>query len=278
MNSDTTVYRMHADTASIPGTKSDLPRAGFWRRWFAVLIDWIVVIFPFQVLAAILFAVTAGGVQMNNGFFRVCAPATTIPKDLDPPPPHDSNLANICRVSLFGATTGAILTVGRSTRVGTTTTNVTQSYMVDADGKPIRGTSIDWIGQLTFLAYLIAMVCKTGRTLGARVAKVRVVDAAQPGTPGVPLGKTIIRYLAMVIGAVPAFAVLIYQRVTVGGSADAMFTGSFFQWFMYAGVLGAIWVVVLVIQIARKTDPVYDRLAGTAVLREASPSEIPATA
>ena len=78
----------------------------------------------------------------------------------------------------------------------------------------------------------------------------------------------------MMIGAVPMFAVLIYQRVAVGGSADAMFTGSFFTWFTVAGLLGVIWVLVLVIQIARKTDPVYDRLAGTAVVREASPNAI----
>jgi RDD family len=273
MNSDT-VYRMNAYTAPMTGATSDLPRAGFWRRWLAVLIDWIVVIFPFQVMAAILFAVTAGGVQMNNGFFRVCEPAS-IPQALDPPPPHDSNFANACHVSLFGATTGSTLTVGRITHQGTTTTNVNQVYTVDADGKPNHATSIDWIGQLTFLAYLFVMVCKTGKTLGARVAKVRVVDAAQPGTPGVPFGKVIIRYLVMIIGAVPMLAVLIYQRVAVGVSADAMFTGSFFQWFMYAGALGAVWVLVLVVQIARKTDPVYDRLAGTAVLREPSPSEIP---
>jgi hypothetical protein len=49
--------------------------------------------------------------------------------------------------------------------------------------------------------------------------------------------------------------------------ADAMFTKDFFRWFIFAGGLGALWVIVLVVQIARKTDPVYDRLAGTAVLK-----------
>jgi hypothetical protein len=274
MNSDT-VYRMNADTVPLPGT--DLPRAGFWRRWLAVLIDWIVVIFPFQVVAAVLFAMTAGGVQMNNGFFRFCEPAN-IPQALAPPPPHDSNFANACRVSLFGATTGSTLTVGRITRQGSTTTNVNQVYTVDADGKPNNATSIDWIGQLAFIAYLFVMACKTGKTLGARAVKVRVVDTAQPGTPGVPFGKVIIRYLAMTIGFLPMLAVLLYADVAGGGNADAMFTGGFFLWFMYAGVPAAIWVVVLVIQIARKTDPVYDRLAGTAVVREASPEAIAAPA
>jgi uncharacterized RDD family membrane protein YckC len=269
-----TVYRTSADTA---GAAPGLPRAGFWRRWLAVIIDWIVVILPFQAVAAILFAVTAGGVQMNMGFVRVCEPAS-IPQALDPPPPHDSNFANACRVSLFGATTGSTLTVGRITHEGTTTTNVNRVYSVDADGKPNNATSIDWIGQLTFLAYLVAMICKTGRTLGARVAKVRVVDAAEPGTPGVPLRKAIIRYLVMIIGVAPMFAVLIYQVVAAGGSPDAMATRSFFMWFAAAGLLGGIWTLVLVVQVARKTDPVYDRLAGTAVLRETSPGAIPATA
>ena len=34
-----------------------------------------------------------------------------------------------------------------------------------------------------------------------------------------------------------------------------------------AGALGMLWVFVLIIQVARKTDPFYDRLAGTAVVR-----------
>lgn len=46
-----------------------------------------------------------------------------------------------------------------------------------------------------------------------------------------------------------------------------MFTGDFFRWFMYAGLLGVLWVVVLIFQIATKKDPIYDRLAGTAVVR-----------
>jgi hypothetical protein len=257
---------MNADIAPVD-TTPDAPRAGFWRRLISTLIDAIVVIAPFQVLAAILFAVTAGGIQMNSGLFRACEPATTVPKALDPPPPHDSNFATACHVSLFGATTGSTLIVGRTTREGNVTTNVTQGYMLNADGKPIQGTSIDWIVQLAFLVYLIVMVWKTGRTLGARALGVKVVNAAQAGPAGVPLGQVVIRYLAMAIGFVPMFAVLVYQRIVGGGSADAMFTKGFFNWFMAAGALALLWSLVLIVQIARKKDPVYDRLAGTAVLR-----------
>ena len=46
-----------------------------------------------------------------------------------------------------------------------------------------------------------------------------------------------------------------------------MFTADFFRWFTFAAIFAGLWMIVLIYQIARKTDPVYDRLAGTAVLR-----------
>lgn len=258
---------MDTGAPAIPAM-ADLPRAGFWRRSLATLIDSIIVMLPFQVLAAVLFAMTAGAIQMNSGFSSICAPIKTISPSLDPPPPHDSNFARVCKTSFFGATTGATLTVGRTTREGNVTRTVSRAYMLDHEGSPIHGTSIDGFFWLAFLAYLIGMIWKTGKTLGARVAGVRAVDIAQPAASGVPLRKAIIRYLAMAIGAVPAFALLIYQRIAVGGDADAMFNATFFQWYAYSAGFGAIWTIVLIVQIAMKKDPVYDRLAGTAVLRD----------
>ena len=112
-------------------TATDLARAGFWRRLLATVIDTIVVMLPFQMLAAILFTATAGGIQMNGGFYSFCAPINTIPQALEPPPPRDSNVAQVCRTSFFGATTGATLTVGRTTREGNTATTVTQGYLLN---------------------------------------------------------------------------------------------------------------------------------------------------
>lgn len=258
---------MTAD-ALLADTTTDPPRAGFWRRWLATLIDAIIVMLPFQLLAAILFVVTAGAIQMDSGFFSVCTPAKAIPQALNPAPPHNSNFAQTCRVSFFGATTGATLTVARVTREGKMTTTVSQAYMLDRDGKPIHGTSIDGIVELALLGYLIAMVWKTGRSLGARIVKVRAVDITTPAATGVPLHRAIARYLAMAIGFAPVFVVLHYQSAAAGGSADAMYTASHFKWFMYSGGLAVLWLLLLIIQIAMKSDPVYDRLAGTAVLKD----------
>jgi hypothetical protein len=258
---------MDTDASHLDAT-TDLPRAGFWRRWLATVIDTIVVMLPFQILAAVLFSVTAGMVQMDSGFYTFCSPAENVPQSLNPSPPHDSNFAHVCRVSFFGATTGVVLTVGRITREGSATTTVSQGYMLDKDGTPVHGTSIDWIVELVLLVYLVWMIWQTGRTLGARVVRLKVVDATEPSALGVPVQKAITRYLAMAIGFVPAFAILIYQYVTTSGSADTMFTGNFFRWFIYAGVVGLLWLLVLIFQIARKTDPFYDRWAGTMVIRD----------
>src|SRR5262249_1677873 len=111
------------------------------------------------------------------------------------------------------------------------------------------------------------MVWRRGRTLGARVTGVRVVDIRHPDTAGLPLRKTVIRYLAMFIGTVPAFAIWIYRYVIAGGNADAMFTADAMPWFIGAAIVAFLWTIVLIVQIAGKSDPVYDRLAGTAALR-----------
>jgi uncharacterized RDD family membrane protein YckC len=252
------------------GSMEDLPRAGFWRRLLSILIDAVIVLVPFQVLAAILFAATAGTVQMYGGLaFNFCEPVKTIPQSLDPPPPHDSNFAQVCRVTFFGATTGVVLTVARVTRVGSGTRMVRQGYMLNQRGDPVHGVSLDWIAGIVFLAYLLGTISRRGRTLGGRLLGTKVIDVAAPERSGVPITRAIARYLALLVGFVPGFALLAYRWLTTDGSADAMFEGSFFQWLLVAVLIEAAWCVLLIFQTALKLDPAYDRLAGTAVLKVA---------
>ena len=246
-------------------------RAGFWRRFLSLVIDSIIVALPFQALAALLFAATAGHIQMQNGLFTSCQDGGSIPQALNPPPPRDSNFTRICHTYFFGATTGATLTIGRVTKEQNKTTTVSQSYFLDKDGTPINGHSIDWIAQLGLLVYLVVMIRNTGKTLGARVVRVKVVDIANPDSSGVPWRKAILRYLAMAIGAIPAFALLAYlayRYAVAGDSADELFTPALFSSIIVALLLGAAWSLMLIIQVARKVDPLYDRLAGTAVLKD----------
>jgi uncharacterized RDD family membrane protein YckC len=242
-------------------------RGGFWRRWLATLIDAVIVMLPFQALAAILFSLTAGMIQLDNGLFRTCTVSREIPAALDPPPPHDSNFSNVCHFWFFTMKNGAVMIVGRTTRDGAVTTTVTEGYMLDANDKPIKGYNIDWIVWLSLVAYLALMIWKSGRSLGGRVVNLRVIDTTDPGAINVPLRKAFLRYLAMAIGFVPVFALLLFRRLTVGDNPDELFTTGFFQWFLGAGLIAMVWTIVLIVQVARKRDPWYDRLAGTAVIR-----------
>ena len=75
----------------------------------------------------------------------------------------------------------------------------------------------------------------------------------------------------MGIGVMPMVVFYAYQYWSKGGIADAMFTAEAYPVFAATVVFSGLWALALTIQIAKKTDPIYDRAAGTAVIRT-SPS------
>jgi uncharacterized RDD family membrane protein YckC len=233
------------------------------------VIDGIIISLPFQVIAAVLFAATSGWIQQSSGItFTTCMESREIPAGLDPPPPTGSNFARECRVLFFGAETARSLQVGRVTREGTTTKAVWRGYMLDRDGHPINGVSVDWLVLIAFVAYLLTMETRTGATLGDRWMHIRVVDALAPGADGVPLRKIIMRYLAMLIGFAPVLAVALVYFARYGLDIEAIAESSVFTWLGLAGILTFGWLVVICVQIARKRDPLYDGIAETAVVRD----------
>jgi uncharacterized RDD family membrane protein YckC len=156
-------------------------RAGFWRRWLALLIDAVIISLPFQLIVAILFVATSGRIQQSGGVtFANCSVLQTVPDGLAPPPPSGSNFARECNIYFFGAQTARTLQVGRTTREGGSTNTVWRGYMLDRDGRPIDGVSIDWVVMVVFIAYLFAMETRTGATLGSRAMRIRVVMRPRP--------------------------------------------------------------------------------------------------
>lgn len=247
----------------------DLRRAGFWRRWFSTLLDVIIVGVPFQIIVVILFALTGGAVQMTGGgiVFQSCRAVAVssdfIPPDLSPAPPQNPNFARECTVSFLGLPTGHVLYVGHAERQGNMTNAVWRGYALDAAGKPVQAVALDGWVSLALLIYLIALSAMRGQTIGDRVARIRMIDVTAPPAKGVRVGKVVLRYVAMMLGAIPAFVLLILMMFK-GDPAAALEMPTMF-WTSY--LIGAAWVLVLVVQIAMKRDPVYDWIAGTAVVR-----------
>jgi uncharacterized RDD family membrane protein YckC len=259
-------------------------RAGFWRRYVAFLID----VFIVQLLAAILVGIpvgvlfaasngaiqfgpterTLGGVSIFEAGWELkfaginlihCANVdlAQLPEGLDPAPPAQATFAVDCRNFAFGfLETARGLTVGRISKEGTTTSTSARSYALGADGKPRKAVSLDWLPPLLFFIYLVALQCRFGATLGMRPLHTRVVDLEAPGRGGIPLRKAVIRNLLLWAGVVAFYE-----------NWEEMFSDSFLPWLFAADLLIAAYVLWVLVDVVRKRDPIYDRIAGTAVLR-----------
>jgi hypothetical protein len=307
----TAIVQPSAMQAAAAADTSAYARAGFWRRLIALSIDGIIVSVLFQLVVAVLFFATSGRVQIYGDLaYTQCSTRETVPEGLVPAPPAGSDIARECSITFFGAQTARTLQVARRSEEGTVTKAASRNYMLDRDGRPIRGVPLDWLAMIALVAYLVAMETRGGVTLGSAVMAIRVIDAAAPARPGVPLRKVVMRYLAMLVGALPMLAFLmiyvglfgsldelnlIFLKLTRGdaailevGSRTAFewrpTFGSYwltlpthllsgapafndFDWLLdVADLVLKGWAVFLVVQIARKRDPAYDRIASTAVV------------
>lgn len=255
---------------------ADQRRAGYWRRLLSLTTDAIVVFLPFQILAAVLFALTAGSIQFADGLtFTACKEATQLPTNLSPAPPANANSASECRIFFFGAETARRLTVRRMTKEGNTTYIVAQQYMLDKNSNQVNGYSLEWIAILTLIGYLILAKSLKGKTLGDRATKIAVVNTGDNFGSPVPLKKLVVRYLILAAPIAPVVLVQGYFLGTSGNSANQLATSGFLTWFLIAAAPAFVLYFICVVQIARKRDPLYDRIAKTAVIRASWGAEIP---
>jgi hypothetical protein len=139
--------------------------------------------------------------------------------------------------------------------------------MLDRDGHPINGVSIDWIVILVLVACLVSMETRTGATLGDRSRRIGVADVAASAEPSVPFRKIITRYLATLIGFLPMLPVALAYFGPYGPDLDEIAASNVFTWLRITGVVAFGWAVFLSVKTIRKRDPLYDRIAGTAVVR-----------
>jgi hypothetical protein len=96
--------------------------------------------------------------------------------------------------------------------------------------------------------------------------RIRVIDAGTPAGPNVPFRKIVSRYLVLLIGVLPFLAGIYF------GSVIKALAGSSFASVAVAVLFG--WIIFLSVQMARKRDPLYDRIAGTAVVRASAATAI----
>jgi len=247
------------------------PRAGFWRRLGALLCDAALVLIPLQVAVAILFSQTNGWVQGSFGFkTTICSPVSQLPDGLQPAPPDGFNSIQDCRETLFGLVNGRALIVAKTTVNGLTKTSFFRSYPLDAEGRPREGTfDVTWIAILSLLAYMVCMEWRFGETFGKLATGIRVVDAENPASIGIPFGRALLRQIAMYGGVLPFLALEIGIVMFVSDAAQLqaiMTSPSYILRMVVAGLVGLAWAIWILVSLARKRDPIYDRLAKTTVV------------
>jgi uncharacterized RDD family membrane protein YckC len=256
---------------AIDSVEKSRSRAGFWRRILALLIDMAIILIPLQIVVAILYAQTNGAIQGEFGIkTTICSPLEKLPDGLLPTPPDGFNSIADCRTSILGFDTGRILVVAKTTVKGTATASIFQTYTLGADGKPRTDVfDVSWIALLLLLAYIVYMEYLSGATFGKRTLGIRVISVGYPDRVGIPFGKAILRQLAMWIGTVPILIVQValFAFVREASELEAIVAAPYyFPLVIVAGLIALAWIIWIFVSLARKHDPIYDRLAGTAVM------------
>lgn len=128
---------------------------------------------------------------------------------------------------------------------------------------------------LLVFAYFVIMETWLGATLGKKMAGIRTVDLANPGNVGLPFGKAVLRELVKVAGFIPALVFFI-GGITFFASMAASTTSleamePMLAWLgpvqFVAQILPLVWLAWIGISLVNNRDPIYDRVAGTAVVR-----------
>ena len=254
-----------------PNAPASRARAGFWRRAFALFIDAMLISVPIQIAVAALYPVTNGRLQISSGIIyndcRTNVALATLPPALNPPPLAGANRAFICRSSFFGWETARWLTIARVTHEGAITKTISIHYRLDRDNNLTNPHAIDWLAWLASFIYLVALKCGIGTTIGKMLLGLRVIDARQPDHIGIPLAKAILRNLLLWMGVYPMLIVLLGALLLGSGNVGSLMNNGYFTWLMASGLVALAVYVWIVIDVARKRDPIYDVIARTAVVR-----------
>jgi uncharacterized RDD family membrane protein YckC len=248
-------------------------RAGFCRRAVSLCIDCVIVFLPIQIIAAALFALTAGSVQFTGGVIHTtdCEPVSQIPQNLSPLPPANATEIEDCRVSWFGADTSRRLIVRRVTEDGNIKKTFSKEYTLDKNGNPLHAFSLDWIAYIALIAYFILAKARSGATLGDRTIGIKLIDVASSSDSLPSFKKLIVRYFVLVgPGALTSMLATDAYDLTVFGGVDQMTTTTYLVVWSVITILYVGFYLNCLVNIVARRDPIYDRIAGTAVVRRSA--------
>lgn len=236
---------------------------GFWRRLFAALIDYLVVLIPLFTLAAVLFQLTDGGVKGHFWLnWRLCQEATVHGN-----PSLEHYKWQVCRTSLLGFPV-AEWAVGTITD---TQSVAAPAVSIDLDQKGnFRSTALDlgFVELLVLATYLLVMETTSGRSVGKRALTLVVRDEYDWHRRGLSMQKAVRRQGVKFLGTVPFVLTGAWFAFQSWGS-DPVVTSTYSR-LEFVGAFAAlavalIWPAWIGLSIALGNEPIHDRIAGTTV-------------
>jgi len=262
------------------------PRAGFWRRLFALAFDEVVVLILAPTLFAFLFPLSGGALQWResalsecteldpsgpehragaedddayqfNVGYCFCASAVALPEGIAPSIAENAKL-KLCRASLYnwknghssgyGWPTAAWLSVIRDDNKGEP-----QTYALAPNGRAVRSVDFSAFWGAILLAYLIAAAALRGRSFGGMLFGARLVRRDAPQARGVGWLTAIRRYAALAVAFLPFALLKLAEPLPRSWIA--------------LGVISLLfplaWLGTHVVFVATRRDSLADRFAGT---------------
>jgi hypothetical protein len=260
-------------------TDVDLPRAGFWRRTAAVLLDCLIILVPLQVLVVLGFALMNGAVQGEFGFaIRSCIVSAATPELVArlQDAPAGTSVVTYCRTSLLGFdTAGALIaTANVQDRTGSgsvMTTSVSKRYPVNGRLQFVSAVDLDIPAYLVLAVGVAWQWASRGRTLAGRIVRLRLIrrDADVITEGGIGWRAAAKRFVCIALTSMIILpAGLIAAGLLWGMSSYGLMRFDWLAWSILGlGAVAQVIVSILVlIDIVCRRDPIYDRWAKTAAV------------
>jgi hypothetical protein len=170
-----------SDTA--PAAESELRYPGhFWRRFFALFIDWLLIAFIVGVIGLLLFKPTDGNIRVSSVLWQetTCYPLDSNFRPTGLPEGFRLTKASYCLISFLGITHDRKVFMHDIREHGSSKFTWTLHVPVDNAGNLTQAIYLDNFLPLLFAAYVWLMEWKLGATLGKDFLKLRVRSLIRP--------------------------------------------------------------------------------------------------
>jgi uncharacterized RDD family membrane protein YckC len=124
--------------------------------------------------------------------------------------------------------------------------------------------------ELLIFTYFVLLEAWSGATIGKKLVGIRTIQLSNPARRGLPVGTALWREFVKIVGFLPPLLLMAYGAMLIPEMADARSLDVHEGWFVITQLLQfipLIWLAWIGISLVNHNDPVYDRAAGTAVVR-----------